>query len=87
MPVIDRSFKSLSETDKLTKSCYMTGMRVDTASEILLRSTAEGSILFKDLIQEDWRNFVAAFYLPKRSEIVTDERIRTFLEQTASELM
>lgn len=39
------------------------------------------------LIQEDWRDFVAAFYFPSQSKIVTDERIEEFLEQSNSELL
>jgi hypothetical protein len=84
--IIDRNFKSLGETEKLTKQCTMIGMRVSSASD-LVRKNEEGRILFKDLIQEDWRNLVASFYFPNRKEIITDERIRTFLDQTASELM
>lgn len=57
----------------------MTGMRVSTASTLIKRNI-EGQILFKDLIQEDWKNFVASFYFKKRNEIITDERIRAFLE-------
>jgi hypothetical protein len=53
----------------------------------LIKKSNDGQVHFKDLIQEDWRNFVASFYFPNRNDIITDERIRTFLEQTASELM
>ena len=30
---------------------------------------------------------MASFYFPKRGQIITDERINTFLEHTAAELM
>jgi len=47
--VIDRNFKGLSETDKLTKQCKMSGMRTKVASEII-RKSDDGQVLFKDLI-------------------------------------
>jgi len=33
-------------------------------------------------MQEDWRDFIAAFYFPKQSKVITDERIQGFLSQT-----
>jgi hypothetical protein len=47
--IIDRNFKSLSETDKLTKQCTITGLRVKTASELIQKSN-DGQVFFKDLI-------------------------------------
>jgi hypothetical protein len=47
--VIDRNFKGLSETDKLTKLCKMNGIRTKVASE-LIKKSADGQVLFKDLI-------------------------------------
>ena len=64
----------------------MTGIRVKTASELIKKSN-DGKVFFKDLIQEDWRSFVASFYFPNRGQIINDERIKNFLEQIASELM
>jgi hypothetical protein len=76
---INRDFKGLGEADKLTKVCKVSAIRINTASEYL-KKNVEGNVLFKDLIQEDWRNFVVSFYFPKRKNVLTDERIKTFLE-------
>lgn len=35
----------------------------------------------RDLMQEDWRDLIAAFYFPKQSQVITDQRISLFLEQ------
>lgn len=64
----------------------MLGYRKVTASDIIKKNDY-GEIPFKDLIQEDWRNLVASFYFPHRNQIITDERIKTFLDETAVELM
>jgi len=32
-------------------------------------------------MQEDWRDFIAAFYFPKQSKVIIDERIQGFLSQ------
>ena len=37
-------------------------------------------------MQEDWRDFVAAFYFPKQRKLLTDDKIREFVERTNSEL-
>ncbi len=79
MSAINRDFKGLGEADKLTKVCKVSAIRINTASEYL-KKNVEGNVLFKDLIQEDWRNFVVSFYFPKRKNVLTDERIKTFLE-------
>ena len=64
----------------------MFGYRKVTASDVI-KQNDKGRIPFKDLIQEDWRNLVASFYFPNRNKIITDERIKTFLDETAVELM
>jgi len=39
------------------------------------------------MIQEDWLDFVAAFYFPKKNKIQNDdETIREFIQKTNAEL-
>lgn len=38
--------------------------------------------LVRELMQEDWRDLIASFYFLKQSQMVSDERIRFFLEST-----
>jgi len=47
----------------------------------------ESSIAFKDLIAEDYRDFVAAFYFPNQAKIITDDRISIFMKKTNYELL
>lgn len=40
----------------------------------------------RELLQEDWRDLIAAFYFAKQSLVITDERICLFLEQIDTQL-
>jgi hypothetical protein len=40
-----------------------------------------------DLIQEDWRDMVTTFYFPRLNKMITDPRLRRFLENTNRELL
>lgn len=44
------------------------------------------NFLFRDLILEDWRDFVAAFYFPKMHSVIEDEKIKDFVEKANAEL-
>ena len=39
------------------------------------------------MIQEDWKDMVSTFYFPKMGKMITDQNIRTFIENTNKELL
>jgi hypothetical protein len=39
-----------------------------------------------ELIQEDWKDMITAFYFPRLGKMITDPRLRTFIESTNQEL-
>ena len=41
----------------------------------------------RELIQEDWRDFVASFYFPNVSKCITDPEIKRFIQNTNAELL
>lgn len=47
----------------------------------------EHTFPFRDLIQEDWRDFVTSFYFPKVCKAISDQRIKEFIERTNAELV
>ncbi len=40
-----------------------------------------------DLIREDWRDMVSTFFFPKMTKMLSDEKIRTWIESTNKELL
>ena len=38
--------------------------------------------LKNELIRQDWQNFVGAFYFPKQSKVLTDERVKGWVNST-----
>ena len=41
----------------------------------------------RELIQEDWRDFVAAFFFPNLSKCITDPKVKAFIQSINSELL
>ena len=41
----------------------------------------------KDLVQEDWRDFVTSFFFPSMYKAITDPRIVNIIQNTNSELL
>ena len=41
----------------------------------------------RELIQEDWRDFVISFFFPKMNKCVTDPFIKDFIKDTNAELL
>jgi hypothetical protein len=52
----------------------------DNEDELKLGKCDEYKV--RELMQEDWRDFIAAFYFPKQSKVIINERIQGFLSQT-----
>ena len=44
------------------------------------------NFVMRDLIQEDWRDFVASFYFPQINKCITDPAIRNFIKDTNEQL-
>ena len=66
------------------------GYNKQTSSEELrgklrdLKDASEFSV--SELIQEDWKDMITAFYFPRLGKMITDPRLRTFIESTNQEL-
>ena len=43
-------------------------------------------VLMADLIREDWLDTMGAFYFPRLSKVLTDERIKDWIESMRAEL-
>lgn len=51
--------------------------REDNEDELKLGKCDEFTV--RELMQEDWRDFIASFFFSKQSSVITDERIQNFL--------
>lgn len=40
-----------------------------------------------DLVQEDWRDMVSTFFFPRLGKMITDQKIRQFVDNTNRELL
>lgn len=43
--------------------------------------------LVADLVQEDWRDMVSTFFFPRLGKMITDQKIRQFVDNTNRELL
>lgn len=43
--------------------------------------------LVSNLMKEDWRDMVTTFYFPRLGKMITDQRLRDFIENTNKELL
>ena len=46
----------------------------------------EKNFVMRDLVQEDWRDFVASFFFPQMNKCITDPAIRNFIIDTNEQL-
>ncbi len=73
----------MDDDKKLTMKVQQLGFNTKTASE----SIRSFNIEFRELIAEDWRDFVEAFYFPTQSQVLTNPAIIDFISRINSELL
>ena len=41
----------------------------------------------QDMIKQDWKDMISAFYFPKLSKMITNDKLRAFIDKTNQELL
>ena len=59
------------------------GQQIDQTN---VQQIMQKNFVMRDLIQEDWRDFVASFYFPQINKCITDPAIRNFIKDTNEQL-
>jgi len=39
------------------------------------------------MIKQDWKDMISAFYFPKLSKMITNDKLRAFIDKTNQELL
>jgi len=71
----------LSESQRVSKMTSDSDVR-----EKLAQVPFQTAFTFRDLVQEDWRDLVSAFFFPKQKKAIQDRKIRDFIARTNQEL-
>jgi len=71
----------LSESQRVSKMTSDSDVR-----EKLAQAPFQTAFTFRDLVQEDWRDLVSAFFFPKQKKAIQDRKIRDFIARTNQEL-
>ena len=48
---------------------------------------SRNEFLVSELIKEDWKDMVSTFYFPRLGKMITDDRLRKFIQDTNMELL
>ena len=83
--LFNKRYSQMDEEKKLSLKVNQLGYNSKTASESI--KNLKDSIEFRELIAEDWRDFVAAFYFPTTSKVMTNTKITEFISRTNTELL
>lgn len=79
-----RGFNIKTVSDEIKAKLEAQGAEESKADE---KRSLEQEFFVKDLIQEDWRDMVGTFFFPRLGKMITDQRIRQFIDSSNRELL
>ena len=89
LTLVTPGFANLSAEDQNEAKVKVRGFFKDAKSSLKDSMVDGSSAEFKvcDLIREDWKDMVATFFFPKMGKVITDEKIKSWIENTTIELL
>jgi hypothetical protein len=90
LSTVTPNLATMSPDELTTATVGVRGFYKTTASDDFQARLTAGEVdpfFVRELVQEDWKDMVTTFYFPRQSKMLTDPRIRTFIENCNKELL